>query len=118
MDATLPVLISAGEDRVDRPHAVWWVLVLGGLGLLALQGFSAAFYAWWTAHLHALPARAVLTWLFVACVPIHVFEGAYAWHIANRLGLRESAAGWALQCFALGYPSTHLLRKRLKAARS
>ena len=36
--------MSEGEDRVDHPHPVWWVLVLGGLTLLAFIALDADFY--------------------------------------------------------------------------
>lgn len=110
--------MNAPEDTVDRPHAVWWVVVIGGLTVLAFQGFSDAFYGWWIAHLHALPAQKVMMWIFVACVPIHVFEAFYCHRLARRLGLTKSAFGWGVQSFFLGYPSTRLLRRREKARKA
>ncbi len=103
-------------DAVDRPHLVWWVIVLGGLTVLGLLGFNDAFYAWYTDALMPLPAQSVMAWIFIGCVPIHVFEAWYAYRLARRLSLVKSAVGWSVQCFLLGYPSTHLLRKRARAA--
>ena len=108
--------MSGGEDRVDHPHPVWWVLVLGGLTLLAFIALDADFYLAYTAAVHPLPGQTFMLWILIGCAPIHLFEGWYAWRVANRLGLSGSAAGWALQCFMLGYPSTHLLLKRKRAA--
>lgn len=102
-------------DVVEPPHVVWWILIPGGLGLLAAQGCSPTFYAWWITTMHPLPGQGFMAWLLVACLPIHVFEGAWAWRRAHELGLHRSARGWALQTFLLGYPSTHLLRKRARA---
>ena len=104
------------DDQVDRPHPIWWVLVLGGLGLLFVIGHDAAFYPKYTALVHELPGQELMAWLFYACIPIHVFEAWYAWKWAGKLGLEKSRLGWAVQCFMLGYPSTHLLNKRKKAA--
>lgn len=101
------------HDAVDHPHAVWWFAVIGGLTLLAFQGFDARFYAWYTRTLHWLPSQAFMRWLFIACVPIHVFEAVYAYRTARRVGMDRSALGWAVQCFFLGYPSTRLLMKRV-----
>ena len=113
---TTPLPASpAGPDRVDHPNPFWVVVVIGGLYLLWLQGFSEDFYGWWSAHVHALPARESWRWLFVACIPIHVAEAGYCWRLAHRLELRDSAAGWALQAFFLGWPSTRLLRARRPA---
>jgi hypothetical protein len=108
--------LLADPDTVDHPHPFWWLFVIGGLGVLALQGFSAPFYAWWVAHVNPLPGQAFMKWLFVACVPIHVFEAFYCYRLAHRLGLRRSAAGWSAQAFFLGFPSTRLLRRRMSAA--
>lgn len=102
------------EDVVDHPHPVWWVLIPGGLTLLAAQGWSPTFYAWWVATMHPLPGKAFMAWLLVACLPIHVFEAGWAFRRAHELGLHRSARGWALQTFLLGYPSTHLLRRRAR----
>ncbi len=103
------------EDRVEVPHPMWWFLVLGGLTLLAFQGFHSGFYEWWVGSVHRLPPQPYMAGLFVACIPIHAFEGIYAWRTAHRLGMSRSAFGWAVQCFVIGYPSTHLLRKRVKS---
>jgi hypothetical protein len=114
-----PILAVPSEtkgDVVDRPHVIWWLVVLGGLAVLAFQGFDPAFYAWWTAHMHALPPQTYMAWLFVACVPIHVAEAIYCHRLATRIGMPRSARGWAMQTLALGFPSTALLRKRARAA--
>ncbi len=103
------------DDRVDHPHPVWWVAVIGGLTLLGFIAFHPAFYARYTQLVHELPAQRWMAWLFYACIPIHLFEAWYAWRVAGRLGLERSRTGWALQCFVLGYPSTRLLNKRTRA---
>ncbi len=107
--------VVAGEgigDVVERPALVWWVLVIGGLGILALQSWNNDFYAWWTSHVNALPGQAVMGWIFLACIPIHVGEALYVYATAPRRGLTRTRTAWALQTLVLGYPSTHLFRKR------
>lgn len=108
----------AQRDAVDRPHPIWWALVLGGLTLLGLFAFQDTVYAWWDANVYPVGDRAVLTWLFVACVPIHVFEGVYCWRLARRRGLRASATAWGWQSFFLGWPSTRLLLRRIRERRA
>jgi hypothetical protein len=105
-------------DRVMRPHLLWWVAILGGLTVLGLQGFSSSFYEWWTVHLHPLPAKSTMAWIFLACIPIHVGEAVYCWRLSNRLGTPAASAGWALQTFVIGFPSTWLLLKRARPAES
>ena len=103
------------EDRVDAPALHWWISIIGGLTLLGFQGLNAEFYNWWVANMHALPGQNVMAWIFVACLPIHIYEAVYVYRVAQHLGMPKSAMGWAVQTFVLGYPSTHLIRKRAKA---
>ena len=103
------------EDRVEPPALYWWVAIIGGLTLLGFQGLHDGFYNWWITNMHGLPGQNVMAWIFVACLPIHIFEAVYVYRVANHLGMVKSAMGWAVQTFILGYPSTHLIRKRAKA---
>ena len=104
------------SDVVDRPAIYLWIAVLGGLTVLALQGFNEAFYTWWTATLHWLPPQQYMGYLFIACIPIHAFEAWWVHKQAKALGLDASAGGWMVQTFFLGYPSTALLKARMRAA--
>jgi len=103
-------------DKVDRPHPIWWVLVLGGLTLLGFQAFSTRFYDSYIAHVNPLPGQSVMLAIFIACIPIHIFEAIYVYRLAQELGLHRSAAGWSLQTLLIGFPSTLLIRKRAKSA--
>ncbi len=103
------------SDRIEVPHLIWWVLVLGGIGILALQALHDPFYAWYTSTLHPLPGQDVMTWILVACLPIHIFEAVYVFRLAHELGLVESAPLWGLQTFMIGYPSTRLMLERARA---
>ncbi|MET0593453.1 MAG: DUF4499 domain-containing protein [Polyangiaceae bacterium] len=100
------------SDSVERPHLLWWVAIVGGLTLLAVQGFSAPFYSWWIEHVHGLPAQPVLAWIFLGCIPLHIGEAIFCYRLSNRLGTPQASLGWALQTFIIGFPSTLLLIKR------
>jgi hypothetical protein len=102
------------SEDVERPHLLWWVVIVGGLTVLGWQGFSSAFYGWWTQHVNALPAQSTMAWIFLACIPIHVGESLYCWRLSNRLGTPRASLGWALQTFVIGFPSTRLLMKRAR----
>jgi hypothetical protein len=113
-----PVSRAPGSvDAVERPHVVWWVLVIGGLSVLALQALSAPFYSWWVSHVNPLPGQGVMRWILIACAPIHVYEALYVYGAARKLGMRRSQTAWAVQTLLLGYPSTHLFRKHAHLAR-
>jgi hypothetical protein len=102
------------SDSVERPHVLWWVAIVGGLAVLALQGFSASFYAWWTEHVNPLPSQSVMMWMFVAVIPIHIGEALFCYRLSNRIGTPHASLGWALQTFIIGFPSTRLLLKRAR----
>ena len=112
---SIPIENTSTEDRVDAPALHWWASIIGGLTLLGFQGLHTEFYTWWVANMHALPAQNVMAWIFVACLPIHLYEAVYVYRVAQHIGMPKSAMGWAVQTFVLGYPSTHLIRKRAKA---
>lgn len=99
-------------DAVERPHAAWWVSILGGLALLGLLAYHDGAYAWWSSTVTAAIPQGGLHVVFVAAWLAHVGEGLYALGLARRAGLRASAPGWFVQTFVLGYPSLMLLRRR------
>jgi hypothetical protein len=106
------------SEKVERPHVLFWIAIVGGLTILALQGFSDSFYAWWVAHVNTLPAQSTMAWIFWACIPIHAGEALYCWRLSNRIGTPGASAEWALQTFVIGFPSTLLLMKRARLGAS
>jgi Domain of unknown function (DUF4499) len=102
------------SEKVERPHVLFWIAIVGGLTILGLQGFNDSFYGWWVAHVNALPAQSTMAWIFLACIPIHLGEALYCWRLSNRLGTPGASAAWALQTFVIGFPSTRLLMKRAR----
>lgn len=105
-------------DTVERPHLAWWIVVVGGLTILGLQGFNESFYAFWVAHVNALPAKSTMAWIFLAVIPVHVGEALYCWRLSNRIGTPNASAHWALQTLVIGFPSTRLLMKRARPSRA
>jgi Domain of unknown function (DUF4499) len=101
-------------ERVERPHAGWWIVIGGGLGLTYLFAFSPGAYAWWLAHVTPLPPLAMVRRIGIGAALIHVGEALYARRLALRLGLEQTATGWFVQTLALGFPSLRLLRQRAR----
>ena len=105
---------------VDRPGLIWWVLVIGGLGLTFALAVSADAYAWMSATVPGFSAvlpRAVVQWIALAAALVHVAEGLYAYFLARRIGASASATEWAGQTLLLGFPSLRLLLARARVAR-
>ncbi len=105
----------AGVDQVEWAHPIWYALVWGGIGLLAVIALSPDFYDYWTSTVMGLPDRGVMLIILWLCLPIHLFEGWYCHRLAHRIGLPESAKSWGWQAFWVGYPGTRLLLKRKRA---
>ena len=106
---------SGLEDRIERPHIVWWVVVIGGIILFALWALSTPFYEWYQSTVHPLPSQTLVGWMLIALLPIHTFEAVYVVRLARKLGLVESAPLWGLQTLILGYPSTKLMLDRARS---
>jgi len=113
--------MAVDHDVIIRPHAIWWVLVLGGLALFVAIGLHPDVYAYWINNVHALPEPSVLHIVLWAALGLHVFEGWYCFQSAQKIGLSKSAKDWGIQSFLIGYPSTRLflrLRERIEAEKS
>lgn len=110
---SLPLTLreGAGGDRLDRPHPLWWPLVAAAFALLGAWGVPAV-HGWWTARVFPLPSPGAMQAAFAIAVLIHALEAAAAFRIARALGYSRSANAWALQTFALGFPSLRLLLAR------
>jgi hypothetical protein len=95
---------------VIRPHPLWFLLLDGGIVLLAQLALSGR------AHRRgseisggSLPPREVLQALLAATAVIHAGEALAAGRMARRRGL--SPRGWRLQTFVVGFPSLLALRR-------
>ena len=93
-----------------RPSWLWFVLLDGGIVILARLVFSDGAYRR-AAELSngALPPRRALRALLAATAVIHAAEAIAAGRMARRRGL--APAGWRLQTFVVGFPSVLALRK-------
>ena len=98
------------RDGVVRPKLWWFLLLDGGIVVLARLVFSPKAYQR-AADLSngALPPRGVLRALLGATAVIHAAEAVAAGRIAARRGL--PAWGWRRQTFVVGFPSLLALRR-------
>jgi hypothetical protein len=95
---------------VRRPSLFWFLLLDGGIVLLALLVFNDAVYTRARGRLeNRLPSRDTLVGLLVATAVIHSVEALAAGRIARRRGL--PAGGWRAQTFVVGFPSLLALRR-------
>jgi len=98
------------DDRARRPVAPsvgWFVLLDGGLALLAVLGVSPGAHEA-VGRRVPLPPRWALRRLLVGALALHVAEGAVAARLARRRGLDPGP--WALQTMVVGFPSLRILR--------
>jgi hypothetical protein len=100
--------VSGTHATFRRPHPGWFALLDGGIVLLIVFTLSPATRDR-LARVVPLPPRRAITALLAATAVIHVGEAAYAGRTAHRRGL--PARPWALQTFAVGFPSLLELRK-------
>jgi hypothetical protein len=101
-------------SRVVRPSLLWFLLLDGGIVILARLALSRSAYdraGKMSANL--LPPRENLQALLAATAVIHVGEALAAGRMARRRGL--AARGWQLQTLIVGFPSLRLLRKTAPA---
>jgi hypothetical protein len=101
---------EARRSPVVRPSWLWFLLLDGGIVVLARLVFSDAAYGR-AAELSkgTLPSRAALRALLGATAVIHISEAFAAGRMARRRGL--PASGWRLQTFIVGFPSLRALRR-------
>jgi hypothetical protein len=98
---------------VDRPHAGWWMAILGGIGLTAALACSPAAYALWVRHVAPVPSRPVAQVILAGTVLAHLGEALYASRVVRRAGL-SGGGGWILQTLVIGFPSLRLLLRRAR----
>ncbi len=100
----------SGRARVVRPSLLWFLLLDGGIVLLARLALSGAAYRRGSEMSgETLPPREVLQALLAATVLIHASEALAAGRMARRRGL--SPRGWRLQTLVVGFPSLLAMRR-------
>jgi hypothetical protein len=98
------------KSGVVRPSLLWFLLLDGGITLLALLVFGDRAYEQARERLAGrLPSRHALVALLIGTAVIHTVEALAAGGVARRRGL--SAPGWRAQTFVVGFPSLLALRK-------
>jgi hypothetical protein len=98
------------RSDVVRPSLLWFLLLDGGIVLLARLALSGRAHRRGTELSRGgLPPREVLQALLVATACIHAGEALAAGRMAQRRGL--SPRGWRLQTFIVGFPSLLAMRR-------
>ena len=103
---------------VERPHWIWWALILPSLSLLAAIACSTSLFEAWSQATRLPLPHVVYKGLLVFAAVMHVGEGLYAVVLAQRSAEAARTAGWGVQTFLLGYPSLRLLRARVNGGRA
>lgn len=93
--------------QFETPQAIWWIAILGGMGLTALLAFERSAFQWWSEWITTALSQSVFQWIFGLAILAHVGEALYALKLASTDKWR-----WTLQTFLLGYPSLSLLVKK------
>lgn len=107
-------MARASRGGVVRPSWLWFLLLDGGIVVLAKLALSPRAYER-AAELSgdALPPRESLQALLVATAVIHAAEAVAAGRRAKRLGL--APRGWRVQTLFVGFPSLLALRRAGRA---
>lgn len=98
------------QGGVVRPSLLWFLLLDGGIVVLARLALSGRAYdRGREIGGDRLPPREVLQALLAATAVIHVSEAFAAGRMARRRGLPPG--GWRLQTFIVGFPSLRAMRR-------
>jgi hypothetical protein len=101
----------APRSGVVRPSWFWFLLLDGGIVVLARLVFSQSAYdKAGEVSGGALPPREFLRALLVGTAVVHAGEAVAAGVMARRRGLAKPRR-WQLQTFIVGFPSLLALRK-------
>ena len=107
-------MAKTSQRNVRRPSLFWFLLLDGGIVLLALLACNDQAYERASERLaDRLPARQTLVGMLVGTAVIHTVEAMAAGRIARRRGL--APGGWRVQTFVVGFPSLLALRKTKSA---
>ncbi len=97
-----------------RPSLLWFLLLDGGIVLLARLALSrSAYERAGEMSGDKLPPQEALQGMLAATAVIHVAEAFVAGRMARRRGL--SPRGWRLQTLIVGFPSLRALRRTTAA---
>ncbi len=107
-------MAKAKKSGVVRPSLFWFLLLDGGIVVLARLALSRSAYEQaGGVSGDRLPPREVLQAMLVGTAVIHAGEAVVAGRMARRRGL--SPRGWRLQTLIVGFPSLRALRRTIPA---
>ena len=105
---------KAKKSGVVRPSLLWFLLLDGGIVVLARLALNRTAYDQATEMSDGrLPPREVLQVMLVGTAVIHAGEALVSGRMARRRGL--SPRGWRLQTLIVGFPSLRALRRAAPA---
>jgi len=104
-----PPPASSSAPDFSRPAGGWFVLLDGGIVVLAVLSTSDAAYRAVRARV-PVPPRPALRGMLAATAVIHLVEAAAAYRTARRKG-SANAKRWAVQTLVVGFPSLMELRR-------
>jgi Domain of unknown function (DUF4499) len=103
-------MATTPQRSLRRPSVLWFLLLDGGIVLMALLAFNDQAYARASERLaERLPRRETLVGMLIGTAVIHFVEAAAAGRIARKRGM--APGGWRVQTFVVGFPSLLALRK-------
>jgi hypothetical protein len=103
-------MAKTSQSGLRRPSIFWFLLLDGGIVLLALLAFNGGAYERAKERMaDRLPARETLVGMLIGTAVIHAAEATAAGRIARKRGL--APGGWRIQTFVVGFPSLIALRK-------
>ncbi len=107
-------MAKAKRTGVVRPSLFWFLLLDGGIVLLARLALSRpAYERAGEMSGDKLPPQEVLQGMLAATAVIHVAEAFAAGRMARRRGL--SPRGWRLQTLIVGFPTFRAMRRTTAA---
>ena len=101
--------------QIEKPNAIWWLLIVPPMALLAVLAASPESAQQWREASHLPLTQGVYQWIFALAMLAHAGEAAFAWRLASRSAQAPLRAAWSLQTLILGYPSLRLLLARLRS---
>lgn len=102
--------VQSNGPETTRPSRLWFVLLDGGIVILALLVFNRRAYDKAGELVgDALPPREVFQALLAGTAVVHAGEALLVGRIARRRGV--SGRRWRLQTLVVGFPSLLALRR-------
>eukprot|EP00698_Gefionella_okellyi_P005976 TRINITY_DN15417_c0_g1_i1.p1 TRINITY_DN15417_c0_g1~~TRINITY_DN15417_c0_g1_i1.p1 ORF type:complete len:125 (+),score=22.22 TRINITY_DN15417_c0_g1_i1:69-443(+) len=101
-------------DSFQTPTFWWFLLLDGGLGLLAAISLNDTAYTWFVRSVLDVVGAAFLfpRWLVrgiaLAATVVHIAEAIFVFATARQVGMKRTGWLWTLQTLIVGFPSLML----------